>query len=202
MTNSNWMAGEEVHMSEPVSLMILERVQKTHRRLLEIAEDLSEAQLRWSPGTRAPSIAFHIWHMARWADRLQATLPRMTALAPGSEPVRELWEAEALAQRWGWSAGTPGYGQTGMEMSDEAAADLTLPPREMLFDYARRAFDAADRAVGAIQDQQLEQRGVDIYEHENSVGYVLLVHVSHASRHLGMIECLRGVQGLHGTATV
>ncbi|SRR5258706_452081 len=190
-------------MGEPMSLMILERVQKTHQRLLEIGADLSEEQLRWSPGTRAPSIGFHIWHMARWADRLQATLPRMTtALAQGSESTHELWEAEALAQRWGWSADALSYGQTGMEMSDEAAADLTLPPREVLFDYARRAFAAADRAVGAIEDQQLEQRGVDIYEQENSVGYVLLVHLSHASRHLGMIECLRGVQGLRGTATV
>jgi DinB superfamily len=187
-------------MSGPVTLMILERVQKTHRRLLEITEDLSEERLNWYPGAHTPSIGFHLWHMARWADRLQATLPRMTA--SGSEPVRELWEAEALAQRWGWYTDTLGYEQTGMEMSDEMAVDLTLPPRDALFDYARRAFDAADRAVAIIDDQQLEQRGIDIYEHENSVGYVLLVHLSHASRHLGMIECLRGVQGLRGTATV
>jgi uncharacterized damage-inducible protein DinB len=189
-------------MSEPVSLMILERVQKTHRRLLEISADLSDAQLRWSPGARAPSIAFHVWHMGRWADRLQATLPGMTTLAQASEPACELWETEALAQRWGWSPDTLGYGQTGMEMSDEAASNLKLPPTDALFDYASRAFAAADRAVAAIEDQQLEQRGIDIYEHENSVGYVLLVHLSHASRHLGMIECLRGVQGLRGTATV
>jgi uncharacterized damage-inducible protein DinB len=183
--------------------MILERVQKTHQRLLEIGADLSDAQLRWSPGPRAPSIAFHIWHMARWADRLQATLPTMTATpAHGPDLARELWQAEALAQRWGWSPDTLGYGQTGMEMSDEAATNLKLPPRQALFDYARRAFAAADRAVAAIEDRQLEQRGIDIYEHENSIGYVLLVHLSHASRHLGMIECLRGVQGLRGTATV
>jgi hypothetical protein len=79
---------------------------------------------------------------------------------------------------------------------------LTLPGKSILLEYARAAFAAADRAVDLLEDDQLEQRGVDVYGRENSVGYVLLVHLSHASRHLGMIECLRGIQGLHGTATV
>jgi hypothetical protein len=183
--------------------MILERQQKTHRRLLEIVDDLSEPQLDWRPDAHAPSIGFHLWHTARWADRLQATLPTMiVAPTQPSNAARELWETDALAQQWGWHTATLGYGQTGMEMSDEMAADLKLPHKHMLVDYARAAFAAADRAVGVLEDHQLEERGIDIYGQENSVGYVLLVHLSHASRHLGMIECLRGVQGLRGTATV
>jgi hypothetical protein len=181
--------------------MILDRQQKTHRRLLEIVDDLSEPQLSRRPGPHAPSIGFHLWHMARWADRLQATLPAMALVQP-SDTVPEIWETERLAQSWGWQADTLGYGQSGMEMGDEMAADLKLPDKLALADYARLAFAAADRAVGLLEDDQLEARGVDIYGQENSVGYVLLVHLSHASRHLGMIECLRGVQGLRGTATV
>jgi hypothetical protein len=190
-------------MSGPITLMILERMQKTHRRLLEIVEDLSESQLDWRLSLHTPSIGFHLWHMARWADRLQATLPTML-LAPAQsiEPAREIWEIDGLARRWEWQTTMLGYGQTGMEMSDEMAADLKLPNKHMLVEYARAVFAAANRAVGVIEDQQLEQRGVDIYGQENSVGYVLLVHLSHASRHLGMIECLRGMQGLRGTATV
>jgi hypothetical protein len=190
-------------MSGPITLMILERQHKTHRRLLEIVEDLSESQLDWRPDAHAPSIGFHLWHMARWADRLQSTLPAML-LAPAQaiDIAQEIWETDALAQQWELQVATLGYGQTGMEMSDEMAVDLKLPPKHVLVEYARAAFAAADRAVGALEDQQLEQRGVDIYGQENSVGYVLLVHLSHASRHLGMIECLRGVQGLRGTATV
>ena len=69
-------------------------------------------------------------------------------------------------------------------------------------DYARQAFVAADHAFAALDDQLLQERGVDIYGRENSVAYVLLVHLSHAGRHLGMIEALRGVRGLRGTATV
>ena len=70
--------------------MILERQQKTHQRLLEIVDDLSEPQLIWRPGPHAPSIGFHLWHMARWADRLQATLPTM-ALAQSSDAMPEIW---------------------------------------------------------------------------------------------------------------
>jgi hypothetical protein len=181
--------------------MILERQQKTHQRLLEIVDDLSEPQLIWRPGPHALSIGFHLWHMARWADRLQATLPTM-ALAQSPDAALELWETERLAERWSWQADTLGYGQSGMEMGDEMAADLKLPEKQALVGYARLAFAAADRVVGLLEDAQLEARGADIYGHESSVGYVLLVHLSHASRHLGMIECLRGVQGLRGTATV
>ena len=186
-------------MSGPITLMFLERLQKTHRRLLEIVEDLSEAQLDWRLGSHAPSIGFHLWHMARWADRLQVTLPTMIAPAHAAS---EIWEVDGLARRWEWHGAALGYGQTGMEMSDEMAADLKLPNKHILTEYARAAFAAADRAVGALEDDQLEKRGVDIYGQENSVGYVLLVHLSHASRHLGMIESLRGMQGLRGTATV
>jgi uncharacterized damage-inducible protein DinB len=186
-----------------ITSIIFERQQKTHRRLVEIVHDLSEAQFSWRQGPHAPSIAFHLWHMARWADRLQATLPAML-VAPVRRPdtAYEIWEIDRMAQRWEWQSTALGYGQTGMELSDEMADALTLPGKSILLEYARAAFAAADRAVDLLEDDQLEQRGVDVYGQENSVGYVLLVHLSHASRHLGMIECLRGIQGLHGTATV
>jgi hypothetical protein len=34
------------------------------------------------------------------------------------------------------------------------------------------------------------------------LGHAIADQLSHTARHLGMIECLRGVQGLRGTATV
>ena len=190
-------------MSGPITDMLFERQQKTHRRLLEIVDDLSDAQMAWRHGSQAPSIGFHLWHMARWADRLQATLPAML-IAPARKPdtAYEIWETDRLAQRWGLQSNALGYGQTGMELSDEMAADLTLPQKPRLVEYTRAAFAAADRTVELLEDHQLEQRGVDIYGQKNSIGYVLLVHLSHASRHLGMIECLRGMLGLRGTATV
>jgi hypothetical protein len=190
-------------MGQFLAQLIYERVSKTHLRLLEIVADLSGEQLGWRPDLHAPPIAFHLWHMARWADRVQATLPAMSAaLGQRLGPGVEIWQANALARQWGWQTDDLGYGQTGMELGDELAAELQLPPKDILSDYARQAFAAADRALGVLDDQLLQERGVDIYGRVNSVGYVVLVHLSHASRHLGTIEGLRGMQGLRGTATV
>lgn len=190
-------------MSTLMARELAERLAKTHARLLEIVADLSEDQVGWRSDLHAPPIGFHLWHMARWADRVQATLPAMSAaLGERFDAGGEVWEIKALARQWGWQTEQLGYGQTGMELSDELAAELQLPPRDVLVDYARQAFAAADRAFAALDDQLLHERGVDIYGRENSVVYILLVHLSHASRHLGMIEALRGVRGLRGTATV
>lgn len=191
------------HMSDLMARELAERLAKTHARLLEIVADLTEDQVAWRPDLHAPPIGFHLWHMARWADRVQATLPGMSPALEARLGARgEVWEINGLARQWGWENEQLGYGQTGMELGDELAAGLRLPHKDVLVDYASQAFAAADHAFAALDDQRLHERGTDIYGQVNSAAYVLLIHLSHASRHLGMIEALRGVRGLRGTATV
>lgn len=93
-----------------------------------------------------------------------------------------------------------GWDQTGMEMGDEASAMLPMPEKDELLAYVRRAFEACDRAVEAIgpEDFPIEVA----HDDDRSVRDTILGHAVHAARHLGMIEALRGLQGLHGTATV
>ena len=45
-----------------------------HGSFIESVEDLDEESFRTRPGSKAPSIAFHLWHTARWADAFQARL--------------------------------------------------------------------------------------------------------------------------------
>src|SRR6266581_6095383 len=45
---------------------------RSHDWILQFLEGLSEEELRWVGGPGAPSIAFHAWHSARWADLLQS----------------------------------------------------------------------------------------------------------------------------------
>jgi hypothetical protein len=99
-----------------------------------------------------------------------------------------------------------------MTMDDEAAAGLALPDRETLLDYARRALAAVERAAGVVDDEQwLEPDATSRAYHAGlgqeppdsaTVGSAILEHLAHENRHLGEIECLRGAQGLRGTATV
>ncbi len=189
-------------MSIDVSVALAFRIRRTHEWALAAAAGLSPEQLR-AGGPGAPSVGFHLWHMARWADLLQAKLPGMTeSLAMRLAARPQIWDSEALATRWGLAVEQFGGEATGMGIDDQASAALPLPDGEQLLGYARRAFAAVDEAVQAVDDGQLGEACDDMYGARTSVGTALLSHVSHMNRHLGMIEALKGVQGLRGTATV
>jgi hypothetical protein len=96
-----------------------------------------------------------------------------------------------------------GYAQTGMSMDDQTAMTLRMPRKDLLLDYASRAFSLAEQAVVTINDNEFYK----IYEtlhgenwHDGHIGPIILTWMEHDNRHLGMIECLIGVQGMHGSA--
>jgi len=180
-----------------------------HRRTLRVAEQLSEEQLVWRAAPGALPIAFHLWHVARWADHFQATLPGMTPeLGRRLGPAAQIWEQGGYAARWGFHAAALGTQATGMEMDEALAAQLPWPPAVELITYLRQTFAAAERAVAALDDEQFvapeqpQPLTEGIWVEGSSVGDALLTHIVHTNRHLGMIECLRGLQGGSGTATV
>ena len=176
----------------PIEAIVL-NYRRTNRRAIGAVSELSDGQLRWRPNLTAPSIGFHIWHMARWADDLVETIK-----GPGSQ----IWQREGLAAAWGLAAGDLGLAETGVGMDDDMSASLCLPAKEALLDYARRAFAAADEAVSSISESSFEEarysRG---YDEEQPLGEMVTLAVTHMNRHLGMIEALRGLLGMPGTAT-
>jgi hypothetical protein len=179
-------------MNETMSTIVTQAFQRTHGHVLEAAEGLSQVQLTWRPGPIAPPIAFHVWHLARWADFLQEIL---------SVAGSQLWVQEGLAVKWGLREDVLGYAETGMGMGDDASANLTLPAKVVLLDYARQAFELADHEVAKLDPVDFDQgcaspRAAEYFGGEPTLGYVLLRELRHENRHLGMIECLRGIQGL------
>jgi len=188
-------------MTKTPESLISGRIPKVHVLLLHVTEDLQEDALRTQAGPRAPSIGFHLWHIARWADKVQASLPTLTPALQRLGPAAEVWAVEGLAARWGLTASQLGEGETGMGLDDAVAAALPLPARDALLGYARRAFGAVEERASLLGSEDLVAPCTDLYGSANVVGGVLLSHLTHASRHLGMIEALRGVQGMQGTAT-
>ena len=184
-------------MSDHTNMTPLETIvfnyRRTHERALKITEDLSDEQLNWRALATVPSIGFHVWHMARYADSFQQ-------LVAGSGD--QIWEKERLAEQWGLITIALGEEETGTGMGDEMSADLRLPAKNVLLAYVRKTFDAATQAVGLI-DEEIFQKLTKAAGHEGlqTMGLVLTSAVTHDNRHLGMIEALRGVQGLRGTAT-
>lgn len=176
---------------------------RSHEAVLRLVEDLSDEQLRERSSPVSPSIAFHVWHVARWADLLQSRIPAMTVeLGKKLGEGEQMWDSEGIAEHWGLAGFDLGGEATGMGMGDDVSAALPLPNRERLLDYARRAFGAANRAVEAADEEGLRESCIDLYGRETSVGAAIVGHLAHVNRHLGMIEALRGVHGLRGTATV
>jgi len=190
-------------MADPGPTLVATRIAQTHALLLTSIQDLSEEQIRWQHGPQAPSIRFHLWHAARWADKVQSALPGLTDdLNRRLGTSTELWESDGLEGRWGLTDHHRGVNDTGMGLDDEASASLPLPGKDVLLAYARRVFEAADRAAAAVDDVQFRAPCTDLYGRENVVGDVLLSHLTHVNRHLGMIEALRGILGTRGTATM
>ncbi|HEY6957411.1 MAG TPA: DinB family protein [Candidatus Limnocylindria bacterium] len=178
---------------------LAERANRLHDTALKLVARVDEDVLLRRFGPTAPPPGFHLWHMARWADRMQALA---SAVVPALGPAQqEIWVRERIADGWGVTVPL-GTFDTGMEMGDETAARLVLPGKALLLEYATRAFAAAQRAFALTRDEDLERMGTDLYGKEGSVASLLVGHLQHLNRHLGMIEALVGVSGTSGTASV
>jgi hypothetical protein len=180
-----------------------------HRNAIDAVAELSEEQLRWRP-PRSNSIGFNLWHMARWADHMHSVLPTITPrMRQQLSDTVEVWQREQLASRWGFPSSGLGAGETGMGMDEGDSAKLRLPEKTELIGYARHAFAAADRAVRAVRDEDLvrpaEFDAARVpWASPSDYGTVanwIISGIRHESRHLGMIEALKGASGLRGTVT-
>ena len=182
-------------MADSVMGYIAEYYRSRHDLVLKLVDGLNDQHMMWRPNSTTPSIWFHVWHLARWADYLQEMITGTGV---------QIWEQEELAAQWGFGDANLGFAETGLGMDDDVVSCLSFPGKEALLDYARRAFTQANQAIGKISDDQFHHRVQDrhgVEGEELTIGDAILNWLVHASRHLGMIECLLGVQGLHGTAT-
>jgi DinB superfamily len=97
--------------------LIRQSYRLTHERVLHLVAALSDAQIAWHPTMTTPSVAFHLWHLARWADHLQAAVPGMHMLLGQRLGVRhQIWETDELAGQWQLAHAPLGRYDTGMEL--------------------------------------------------------------------------------------
>ena len=168
----------------------------THDRLLKASEELTPDQFVWSAGPSLHSVAWQLWHSARWDDffaaHVQADFER--------EPSTEVWAREGLGDEWGFATGTLGRRDAGTLMDDASAEAMRFRDQAAVIDYARRAFGFAASAIGDIPESVLFAVAKDDKDGDTYFDNIVIYH-EHLSRHLGMIEAIRGLQGLSGTTT-
>jgi len=150
-------------------------------------EDLTDEQLAWRPAPLAHSIAYTLWHTARTEDNFQRDVN-------GGDTV---WNEGRYAEKWGY----PEKG-VGLGWEDERAASLAMPGKEKLLQYVTAVFMAADKAADSLNEAKLnETRKSGFLGHDAILGEVLLGSITHANRHLGEMEYIKGLQGMRGSAT-
>lgn len=176
---------------------------QTLERALKLVDDLTDEQYRWFPNATTNSLGWNLWHLARWADRAQDNLRLWSpALRERFGSGGELWEDEGLAAAWSLNTLNLGWNDTGMEMEPEVAQKLPLPTRETLLDYACRSFTAATREVESLDEDNLRiDYRSEIDGTTSNVESAVITWMTHNDRHLGMMECLRGLLGRTGSAT-
>jgi hypothetical protein len=191
--------------------LIVRRVKITHSWLIKVTENLTEEELCQAFGPTAPPIGWHLWHIARWTDRLQASLPHPHAeSAEPPNPNRGIWERARLAEQWNLTGAKLGRLEGGACMAFEDAARLPQQiGKAALLTYARRVFAATDEALASLSPAHFTEPRSSIFEltFDKEIGTLrrapgaettLLadlvgLHYSHTSRHLGSIEALVGL---------
>ena len=173
-----------------------------HKVVLEFAAELNEDQLRWRPRGYSTSIGFHLWHLARESDFLKAIiLERTPQLGSDFGVPQEIWVMDKLAERWGFPTDLTATVGTGL--SDEIASTLPIPPKEELVDYLSRSYEALEVFIALLDERYPTFEGLeeDLQRKLQNIRFNLLVFLSHDCRHLGMMECLKGLQTGFGSAT-
>jgi hypothetical protein len=199
---------------------ITNRIIWVHEMLIRTTRNLTESQFSFQPQNEfTPSIAWHLWHIARWADRQQAGLSDRTAIVDHSGVMAtERWARQNMIVEWGLDPSSLGVFEVGSEMNAESVPLLSRQGKTRIMDYALSAFSDFDAIIKDFSDEELylsmkTATNVDfrpgvpgsltvISPDEVCVIDDLLFHEGHASRHLGMIEVLRGLVLENGTATV
>jgi hypothetical protein len=189
-------------MSTPALYDVLTSFKDIHKVVLGLADNLSNQQLKWKPEGYSTSIGFHLWHLARESDYLKAAiLYHNPQFVPEFGDGKEIWEKERLAQNWGFPEGL--HQTVGTGMSDEDAATLPIPEKKELLGYLQRSYDAIECFIEMLDAKYPDFENVDeeLKKKIEMIRLNLLVFLSHDCRHLGMMECLKGLQTGFGSAT-
>jgi hypothetical protein len=193
------------------------RIKSVHDLLQKTVSDLSDEQFFHQPSQAAPPIGWHLWHMGRWADRIQAGLPR-DGDVEGYQPDLNngIWEQEQLAARWELDPESLGKLEGGTYMDPADATHLAQQiGREQIVAYAERTFTLLDDALANVTTEQMHADRISVMHdpiHDPTRAHApakhttliadLGFHITHGYRHLGMMEALRGLSGEAGTVSV
>jgi uncharacterized damage-inducible protein DinB len=184
----------------------------TNADVLKTVNALSDDQIAWQPHPACNSVAFLLWHMARWEDHMQATVPGMTdELSRRLPPGQQIWERDQLAAKWGFNSTQLGELELGTGFDSDASSEPPWPKKRVLLEYAQKTFSAVEHAISFIDEEQFQEIERSQFDNEYmnetmtqsvTVGNAVMEHLVHNIHHLGEVYYLIGLMKRSGVNRV
>ena len=147
------------------------------RWINEATGGLTEEQLFYQPTSDTNSIAWLIWHLSRWRDKVSASIV--------GEP--QVWTSQGWDRRFNISAERTGLGDT-----PEQVAAFRVD-RDTLLGYAEAAHQALVERVSRLTPDEFE-KPVEYTPGSSRTAWRALISVmGDSSEHTGQINYLRGM---------
>ena len=172
------MAGENITLNG----FIIGLCEAPYRWIKQATEELTDEQLYHQPTPETNSIAWLIWHLSRWRDKISA------AIADQSQ----VWVSEGWDQRFGMNGDRTGLGDS---MEQVAAFRVE---RDLLAGYAGAAHNAIVSRVSSFTQDQFEKSIEYAGGSERPAWRALISVVEDSAEHAGQINYIRGIVSGHG----
>jgi hypothetical protein len=161
---------------------IIALCESPHRWIKQATEGLTDEQLFYQPTPDTNSIAWLVWHLSRWRDKVSASIV--------GEP--QVWTSQGWDQRFNMPGERTGLGDT---LEQVAAFRVD---RDSLLAYANAAHDALVQRVSRLTPEQFEKPVEYLPGSSRSAWRALVSVMGDSSEHTGQINYLRGMLTGHG----
>ena len=156
---------------------IVDRLDAAYRWIENLSEGITDEQFYYQPTADSNSIAWLVWHLSRWRDRISASVAGET----------EVWVSDGWAQRFGMPEERTGLGDT----TEQVAAFRV--PREQVLGYADAAHRAIVERVRKLTPEQFDQQAEYTPGNLRPTWQVLAGVIGDSTEHVGQINYLRGM---------
>jgi len=156
---------------------IVDRIEAAYRWIDRLSEGLTDEQFYYQPTADTNSIAWLVWHLSRWRDRISASVTGET----------QVWISDGWAERFSMAEDRTGLGDT-----PEQVAAFRVP-RGQVLGYAEAAHRAILERVTKLTPEQFKQQIEYLPGDLRPAWRVLAGVVGDSLEHVGQINYLRGM---------
>ena len=156
---------------------IVDRLDAAYRWIENLSEGITDEQFYYQPTADSNSIAWLVWHLSRWRDRVSASVTGEV----------QVWISDGWAQRFGMEEERTGLGDT-----PEQVASFRVP-RDQVLGYAAAAHRAIVERVSKLTPAQFDQEAEYTPGNRRATWQVLAGVIGDSTEHVGQINYLRGM---------